>query len=243
MRKFVSSWSLLAVLVFFEISCTKATQTQSSLGLSSASFSLRQDGEAPLLNGLIVNKTSKLATFHIVCETAHRELYLSLNEGTTFAKVSDIECVDGLAEILLPLNALPASIAPANVNAAVIPFQMKALANEFETEPLSGYFLQPTFDIGFLDLDGGSSTTADLVVKAEYSIALQAGSFLLKPKYVYFTFNSDCETGGQWYNYGLGEKSDLALPNANATNTVYAKFKDYAGNESGCSSASIRHQP
>lgn len=242
MRNFVSLWSLLAVCVLLT-NCTKATQTQSSLGLSSASFTLRQDGQAPVSNALIVNKTTKLVTFDIVCETAHKDLQLSLDGGTTYASIHTIQCENGIDEIQLPLNALPGSIAPNDLAVAVIPFKMKAIADDFETEALSGYFAQPTFSGEFLILEGGSTTTTSLTILAEYIATLQAGSFLFQPKYVYFTNNSDCTTGGQWYPFSNGQKTDLILPHANAINYVYAKFKDYAGNESGCANSSITHHP
>ena len=51
--------------------------------------------------------------------------------------------------------------------------------------------------------------------------------------------SAGCASGGSWEAYGASKS--WTLGQANATATVYVKFKDLAGNESSCISASIIH--
>ena len=56
---------------------------------------------------------------------------------------------------------------------------------------------------------------------------------------MYLTDTADCADGGVWKLYGV--VSAWTLLNSGAANTVYAKFRDQAGNESACVSDSIDH--
>lgn len=56
---------------------------------------------------------------------------------------------------------------------------------------------------------------------------------------MYLTNTATCSGGGSWQSYSTSEAWTLAQTNATAT--VYAKFRDQAGNESSCISDSITH--
>lgn len=57
---------------------------------------------------------------------------------------------------------------------------------------------------------------------------------------MYITNSSACATGGVWETYAT-VKSNWSLAQSNSTATVYAKFRDAAGNESNCVNHSITH--
>lgn len=57
---------------------------------------------------------------------------------------------------------------------------------------------------------------------------------------MYITNTSGCGSGGTYEVYTT-TKNNWVLATANAANTVYAKFKDLAGNETSCVNASITH--
>lgn len=56
---------------------------------------------------------------------------------------------------------------------------------------------------------------------------------------MYITNTAACGSGGSWETFNNGKS--WTLPNADASNTVYAKFRDTLGNESSCMSDSIVH--
>jgi hypothetical protein len=57
---------------------------------------------------------------------------------------------------------------------------------------------------------------------------------------MYITNTAGCGSGGTYETYATS-KASWVLATANATNTVYVKFKDSAGNETSCVSDSILH--
>jgi alpha-tubulin suppressor-like RCC1 family protein len=56
---------------------------------------------------------------------------------------------------------------------------------------------------------------------------------------MYITNTAGCSTGGVWETYSATRS--WTLPSLNSTNYVYAKFRDFAGNESSCDSDDIIH--
>lgn len=56
---------------------------------------------------------------------------------------------------------------------------------------------------------------------------------------MYITADSGCTTGGSWET--IAASKPWTLTNLNASNTVYYKFRDLAGNETSCLSDSIIH--
>ncbi|MFK7874034.1 MAG: hypothetical protein AB8C84_12855, partial [Oligoflexales bacterium] len=78
---------------------------------------------------------------------------------------------------------------------------------------------------------GGSSTsdgTPDLILSA------------VSADYMYITNTSGCGSGGTWEAYATS-KANWTLGQTNAVATVYAKYKDEAGNESTCANDTITH--
>jgi hypothetical protein len=84
---------------------------------------------------------------------------------------------------------------------------------------------------GTISINGGSSYTNSLSA----TLALSATG----ATEMYITQTAGCSSGGSWNTYATS--SPWTLLNANALNTVYAKFRDAALNESSCISASITH--
>lgn len=72
-----------------------------------------------------------------------------------------------------------------------------------------------------------NSTEADLYLSAEDAAQ------------VYVTNVEGCISGGVWEPYNTLKR--WTLPSENATNTVYARFRDVAGNTTSCLSAAILH--
>lgn len=56
---------------------------------------------------------------------------------------------------------------------------------------------------------------------------------------VYITNTEGCAADGQWDEFS--STKSWTLPNTNANNTVYAKYRDFAGNETDCLSDAIAH--
>ncbi|MFK7871822.1 MAG: hypothetical protein AB8C84_01445 [Oligoflexales bacterium] len=56
---------------------------------------------------------------------------------------------------------------------------------------------------------------------------------------VYITEDSSCSIGGNWEEYQTSKS--VTLPNSNQSNTLYAKFRDVALNETNCISDAVLH--
>lgn len=84
---------------------------------------------------------------------------------------------------------------------------------------------------GSLAINGGAPTTNDLAVTLGLTSADAAD--------MYITNTAACATGGTWESFAASKGWNLQT--ADATNTVYVKYRDAAGNESACYSASITH--
>jgi hypothetical protein len=82
-----------------------------------------------------------------------------------------------------------------------------------------------------LSIDG-----ADPINSISVSLTLGASE---TPADMYITQASDCTSGGSWEAFAASKAWTLA--NSNASNTVRAKFRDAAGNETGCTSDTVTH--
>jgi hypothetical protein len=56
---------------------------------------------------------------------------------------------------------------------------------------------------------------------------------------MYVTENSNCSSGGTWERYTNSKA--WTFSHANSGNSIYAKFRDYAGNESPCATDTVIH--
>ena len=83
-----------------------------------------------------------------------------------------------------------------------------------------------------VSINGGAALTNSLDV----TLTLSATG---TPTEVYVTSTAGCGSGGTWETYAASLPRTLA--NANASNTVYVKFRDAALNESSCANDSITH--
>jgi hypothetical protein len=112
---------------------------------------------------------------------------------------------------------------------------------------------------GHLDAAGNAAATVtlnlvkDTVAPTSNSLVINNGDLYTPTQNVtltlastgaadmYVTNTAGCSAGGAWEAYATSKA--WALPNAEVSNTVYAKFRDAAGNISSCLNASITHDP
>ncbi|WP_413586783.1 hypothetical protein [Bdellovibrio sp. HCB274] len=85
----------------------------------------------------------------------------------------------------------------------------------------------PTLTSFSINNDAATTTSALATLNSSVTGATQ----------MYITNSAGCSSGGSWVTYAAS--SSWSLPNSNATNTVYAKFRDNWGNETVCASDSI----
>ncbi|QLY26452.1 hypothetical protein [Bdellovibrio sp. KM01] len=85
---------------------------------------------------------------------------------------------------------------------------------------------------GSVVINGGASTTTSLSTTLTLTSSDSGGE-------MYVTNTAGCASGGAWEAFATSKSWSLAT--ADATNTVYSKFKDAAGNESSCYSDTIVH--
>ncbi|UYL07458.1 hypothetical protein B9G69_010420 [Bdellovibrio sp. SKB1291214] len=85
---------------------------------------------------------------------------------------------------------------------------------------------------GTVSINGGAASTTNLTTTLTLTSSDTGGQ-------MYVTNTSGCTSGGAWETFAASKSWSLAT--ADATNTVYSKFKDAAGNESSCYSDTIVH--
>ncbi|WP_413294810.1 hypothetical protein ACLSU7_06825 [Bdellovibrio sp. HCB185ZH] len=85
---------------------------------------------------------------------------------------------------------------------------------------------------GSVSINGGAASTTSLTATLTLTSSDAGGQ-------MYVTNTSGCASGGAWEAFAASKSWSLAT--ADATNTVYSKFKDAAGNESSCYSDTIVH--
>lgn len=111
--------------------------------------------------------------------------------------------------------------------------------------------------IGHTDAAGNTAVTATIGITKDSlpptgnSLLINGGAILtgttnvsLSPlstgaSQMYITNTAACSSGGAWETYSSGKS--WTLPNSEAANTIYAKFRDLAGNETACVDATITH--
>ncbi|MEK2690355.1 RCC1 domain-containing protein [Bdellovibrio sp. GT3] len=115
-------------------------------------------------------------------------------------------------------------------------FQLDAAISDVAGNSGSGtsptYIKDTGLPTGTISINNGNVGTTSLSANLTLTTSDSGGE-------MYVTNTSGCASGGVWETFA-GSKS-WTLPTANATNTVYTKFRDLAGNESTCYSDSIDH--
>jgi alpha-tubulin suppressor-like RCC1 family protein len=115
-------------------------------------------------------------------------------------------------------------------------FQLSAAINDIAGNSGSGTSPSYTKDTGLptgtITINNGDVATTSLSANLTLTSSDGGGQ-------MYVTNTSGCASGGAWESFATSKS--WTLPTANATNTVYVKFKDVAGNESTCYSDSIDH--
>ena len=109
-------------------------------------------------------------------------------------------------------------------------------------------------DAGHADAYGEVTFKVDTLAPSSNSIVLDSGAIYdndgsvditlassdTNPIEMYVTNTASCTSGGSWEAFST-TKNSWTLAQSNATATVYAKFRDAAGNESSCISDTIEH--
>ncbi|MGZ3775551.1 MAG: Lcl domain-containing protein [Pseudobdellovibrionaceae bacterium] len=93
-----------------------------------------------------------------------------------------------------------------------------------------------------LDLTAPTSPSISVNAGATYTTSITVSLTLAATgaDYMYVTNTAGCSSGGTYEAYATS-KASWTLATANATNMVYVKFKDLAGNETSCVSDGILH--
>ncbi|WP_413577785.1 hypothetical protein ACLVWU_04930 [Bdellovibrio sp. HCB290] len=97
------------------------------------------------------------------------------------------------------------------------------------TSPL--YHKDTVAPTGSISIHGGAATTSNLLTSLTLTYS-EAGQ-------MYVTNTAGCSANGTWETSAASKS--WTLPTSGASNTVYAKFRDAAGNESPCYSDDITH--
>lgn len=157
-------------------------------------------------------------------------LTIDLGDGAEMYVTNSSDCTGGSWETIAATKAWTLS----NLNANnTVYFKFKDLAGN-ETSCLSDSILhdniKPTS--GTVSIDAGATYATDTAV----TLSLSA----VEADYVYVTNDASCTTGGNWVAYTTSLA--WALGQSNSTATVYASYRDEAGNViDTCASDTIIH--
>ncbi len=207
--------------------CTNAIPEISALQKPTQASAIVFDNYSPSKNPTNSTAAISVATLNPQAFSAYKFTFVSALQSCSSVDFSTIaETAPGVAFSFTPSAEGSFRVCAIGKNRTDSQWQQASQASasdllEIDSTPPTGSF----------QLNSGASHTQDLNTTLS---SVQSGAFE-----AYITADSSCLGSGQW-------TSDFAprtwsLPQSNALNTVYLKFRDRAGNESACLQQSIIH--
>lgn len=235
------------VLLFFLVTltaCTGGNTVTTSLGLESSAPTISQQKQTT--SDLIINLQNHTVSFSVSCESGARRVE---GKGASNATASGAltssdwtilatgDCQDDVFQVDWALSDQQFAAVPFTMDIRLV--SDSGITRALQVQVVKTTVLSDQQEARFDSFSGYTYRRQTTIQLQSHFQQTGGQEGAISAAQYYLTTEAGCSAGGTWQAFS--SQINYSLPHANATNTVYVKFRDRGLNETSCISAAVVH--